>query len=182
MTHSTDIGSHPDIVQMRARYEAAAANPVAQGADGLALLSGMYLALSPWIAGFSNRGPLTINNLITGLVVTILALGYSSMYGRTHGIAWVLPLIGLWTIIAPWVIRGDMASARTIWSNVIVGAIILALGLATMRFGMMADHDRSGGFRKPKLTERSTHGQERTPYGQERPPYGQDRPGPTSRT
>ncbi|GAA4591327.1 SPW repeat protein [Planotetraspora phitsanulokensis] len=175
MTHSTDIGTHPDIVQMRARYEAAAANPVAQGADGLALLSGMYLALSPWIVGFSDRGPLTVNNLITGLVVTLLALGYSSMYGRTYGIAWVLPLIGIWTIIAPWVIRGDMASARTIWSNVVVGAIILALGLATMRFGM-AKHDRTGrGFGKPRMTEHTTYGQDRTNYGQ-------DRPGPTSRT
>ncbi|GII58004.1 hypothetical protein Pth03_63930 [Planotetraspora thailandica] len=185
MTHSTDIGTHPDIVQMRERYEAAAANPAAQGADGLALLSGLYLALSPWIVGFSNRVPLTINNLIVGIVVTLLALGYSSMFGRMHGIAWVAPVLGVWTIIAPWVIRGGMATTSTIISNVVVGAVILALGLATMRFGMTERGKSAGGsrFGKPHLTEHSgpAYRQDRPGYGQDRPGYGQDRPGPTSR-
>jgi hypothetical protein len=178
MTHGSDIGTHPDIVQMRERYEAAAANPAAQGADGLALLSGLYLALSPWIVGFSDRVPLTINNLITGIVVTLLALGYSSMFGRMHGIAWVLPVIGLWTIVAPWVIRGDMTSASTIINNVVIGAIISVLGLATMRFGMTESGKFAGGsrFGKPHLTEHTG-----TTFGQDRPGYGQDRPGPTSR-
>jgi hypothetical protein len=148
MTHSTDIGSHPDIMQMRARYDSAAANPAAQLADGLTLLSGMYLALSPWIAGFSGRGPLAVNNLVTGIVVALLALGYSSAFGRTYGISWVAPVIGLWTIVAPWVIRGSMADGRTIANNVIVGALILILGLATMRFGMM-ERGRPSGFRRP---------------------------------
>jgi SPW repeat len=149
MTHGADIGTHPDIVQMRARYEAAAANPAAQLADGLTLLSGIYLALSPWIAGFNGRTPITVSNLITGIVVALLALGYSSAFGRMYGMSWVAPVIGLWTIIAPWIIRGDMATARTIWSNVVVGAIILILGLATMRFGMR-ERNRPAGFGGPR--------------------------------
>jgi hypothetical protein len=145
MTHSTDIGTHPDIMQLRARYEAAAANPAAQLADGLTLLSGLYLALSPWIVGFSGQGPMAVNNLITGIVVALLALGYSSAFGRTYGISWVAPVIGVWTIIAPWVIRGTVNTTSTIVSNVVIGAIILLLGLATMRFGMGS---RTGGFRR----------------------------------
>ncbi|ETK37464.1 SPW repeat protein [Microbispora sp. ATCC PTA-5024] len=146
MSHSADIGTHPDIMQMRARYDTAAANPAAQLADGLTLLSGMYLALSPWIVGFDRMTPLTVNNLITGIVVALLALGYSSAFGRTYGISWVAPVIGLWTIVAPWIIRGGMATTGTIVNNVIVGALILILGLATMRFGMM-ERGRPGGFR-----------------------------------
>ncbi|MBP2703800.1 SPW repeat protein [Microbispora sp. RL4-1S] len=135
-------------MQMRARYEAAAANPVAQLADGLALLSGLYLALSPWIVGFHRMTPLTVNNLITGLVVALLALGFSSAFGRMYGLSWVLPVIGIWTIVAPWVIRGGMATMSTIISNVVVGAIILVLGLATMRFGMMERGGRAAGFQR----------------------------------
>lgn len=147
MAH-TDIGAHPDIVQLRARYEAAAANPAAQLADGLTLLSGLYLALSPWIVGFNYLSPIMVNNLITGIVVALLALGYSSAFGRTYGISWVAPVLGVWTIIAPWVIRGAVATTATIVNNVIIGAIILVLGLATMRFGMM---ERGGpaGMRRP---------------------------------
>ncbi|MFF4775496.1 SPW repeat protein [Microtetraspora fusca] len=138
MSHSTDIGQHPDIMQMRARYEAAAANPTAQLTDGLTLLAGIYLAVSPWIVGFRTLPNITVNNLITGILVALLALGYSSAYGRTYGLAWVAPVVGVWTIISPWVISGPNNRLGVIISNVVVGAIILLLGLANMSTGMTA--------------------------------------------
>ncbi|ADG88383.1 hypothetical protein TBS_06780 [Thermobispora bispora] len=161
MRHSTDIGTHPDIMEMRARYEAASANPTMQTADGLNMVAGLYLALSPWIVGFQNLTGITVNNLITGLLVSMLALSYSSAFGRTYGLSWVAPLIGVWTIVAPWLVRGA-TEGRTIINNVIIGAIILALGLATMRLGMMQQGRTGGGY------ERST--------GFERPGGGFDRP------
>ncbi len=51
---------------MRARYEAAAETPVAQGVNGVIALTGLYLAASPWIVGFSGLTNLAINDLITG--------------------------------------------------------------------------------------------------------------------
>ncbi|HEY9523755.1 MAG TPA: SPW repeat protein [Thermopolyspora sp.] len=132
----TRMEQHPDIVAMRARHEQAAAKPVVQMADGLLMVAGLFLAISPWVVGFANLTPLTVNNLITGIAVTVLALGFSSVFGRMYGIAWVAPLIGIWTIIAPWVISGDMSNARTIWTNVIVGAVILLLGLTAQGLGM----------------------------------------------
>ncbi|GAA5058686.1 hypothetical protein HNP84_005462 [Thermocatellispora tengchongensis] len=137
MVRDTPIRQHPDLVEMRERYDIAAANPAVQVADGLTLLSGVYLALSPWIVGFTERGALTVNNLIVGIAVALLALGFSSAFGRTYGIAWVAPLLGLWTIFAPWIIRGDQATTATIWNNVIVGIIITVLGLAALGAGMM---------------------------------------------
>ncbi|MEV5412158.1 SPW repeat protein [Thermopolyspora sp. NPDC052614] len=123
---------HPDIVEMRERYDLAASQPTMQVAEGLTLLSGLYLALSPWIVGFTDRQGITINNLVTGLVVAALALGFHSAFGRTHGLAWVLPVLGIWTIIAPWVIRGDQSTTGSIWSNVVVGVLITLLGLAAL--------------------------------------------------
>ncbi|WP_236051138.1 SPW repeat protein [Nonomuraea cypriaca] len=120
---------------MRERYEAAAANPAVQVADGLTLLAGLFLALSPWIIGFTGWSGLTVNNLVTGLTVALLALGFSSAFGRTYGIAWTAPLIGIWTILAPWLVRGA-ATSQTIFTNVIVGAIITILGLITLGMGM----------------------------------------------
>ncbi|MEV4175971.1 MULTISPECIES: SPW repeat protein [unclassified Nonomuraea] len=130
-----EMERHPDIISMRERYEVAAANPAVQAADGLTLLAGLFLALSPWIVGFTNLGALTVNNLVTGIAVALLALGFSSAYGRTYGIAWTAPLIGVWTILAPWVIRGETNTSGII-TNVIVGAIILILGLVTCGMGM----------------------------------------------
>ncbi|WP_433223365.1 SPW repeat protein [Microtetraspora malaysiensis] len=154
MSHSTDIGQHPDIMQMRARYEEAAANPTAQLTDGLTLLAGIYLAVSPWIVGFRTLPNITVNNLITGILVALLALGYSSAYGRTYGLAWVAPVIGVWTIIAPWVISGPNARLGVIISNVVVGAIILLLGLANMSTGMTAAKRRTP---PPRFGSETTH-------------------------
>ncbi|GAA2117808.1 SPW repeat protein [Actinomadura napierensis] len=131
------IEQHPDIIEMRARYEAAAETPVAQGVNGLIALAGLYLAASSWIVGFSGLTNLTVNNLIMGIAVTLLAVGFASAYGRTHGLTWVTPVIGTWTIIAPWVIRGDMSTTSTIWNNVVTGAIALVLGAAAMGLAAM---------------------------------------------
>jgi predicted PurR-regulated permease PerM len=60
----------------------------------------------------------------------VLALAFAATWGRTHGLSWVLPVIGAWTIVAPWVIRGGNVDGGMIANNVITGLVILALGLA----------------------------------------------------
>src|SRR4051794_15970736 len=74
---TTGVEAHPDLVELRNRYELAAEKPAAQMVEGLSMLSGLYLALSPWILGFTRfpgSGDLRANNLITGLAVAVLAM------------------------------------------------------------------------------------------------------------
>lgn len=133
--------THPDIMEMRAKYEAAAENSVVQLADGLTFMAGLYLAMSPWIVGFTDMGTLVGNNLIAGAALAMLAFGFASAYGRTHGLTWVAPLIGVWTIISPWVVSGDVSTTSTIWSNVVVGAVTVVLGLCAMYLGIRRSSD-----------------------------------------
>jgi hypothetical protein len=136
-THSTTgMAGHPDIAELRARYDRAAETPPAKAADGLTFLSGLYLAISPWIMGFYGSRALTVNNLIIGLAVAVMAIGLASAYGRMHGVAWVAPLIGVWTIIAPWVVSRGSRSTGMIISNVVVGALILMFGIVAAGIGM----------------------------------------------
>jgi hypothetical protein len=128
----TSIEGHPDIAELRARYEIAAEKPAVHLLDGLTMLCGLYLAASPWIVGFMGGGDLRVNNLITGVAVAVLALGLATANGRTHGMAWVVPVMGAWTIVAPWVVLGGAVKGGTILSNVIVGALIVLLGLGAM--------------------------------------------------
>jgi hypothetical protein len=121
---------HPDIAELRAKYELAAESPAAKVVAGLIFLAGLYLAVSPWVVGFrSGFANVSVNNLIVGVALALLALGFASAYGRTHGIAWITPVIGLWTIIAPWVVSPHIAPASMIWNNVVTGVIVLLLGL-----------------------------------------------------
>ncbi|MEU4534891.1 SPW repeat protein [Streptosporangium sp. NPDC023825] len=127
MTRPTSLEHHPDLIEMRERYERAGSSSIAQVIEGLSLLAGLYLAISPWVVGFNGLSRLTVSNLVTGIAVAALALAFASAYGRTYGISWVAPVIGIWTILAPW-ITGS-ATRGSIWNNVITGIVILLLGL-----------------------------------------------------
>ncbi|WP_055542746.1 SPW repeat protein, partial [Streptomyces neyagawaensis] len=98
--------------------------------EALALVTGLYLAASPWIAGFNDLGTLAINNLITGIAYALLLSGFGHAYERTHARAWAAALIGVWTIVAPWVVAGNVDTTRTVVNNIIVGAVALLLALA----------------------------------------------------
>ena len=130
------MDEHPDILEMRARYDRVAQTTTAQSVDGAVLLAGVYLAISPWVVGFRTAAPnLTTNNLICGIAVALLGLGYATVYGRTHGLSWVTPVIGVWTIISPWVILGTSPTIGMIISNVVAGAVITLLGLIMLGLG-----------------------------------------------
>ncbi|MBM9618719.1 SPW repeat protein [Streptomyces zhihengii] len=143
MTTRSDISQHPDLAEMRSRFERATSNPAAQGVEALALLTGVYLAASPWIAGFSGLTGLAVTNLILGIAYCVCMSGFASAYERTHAMAWAACAIGAFTIVSPWVVSGDVSTTRTVVNNVIVGAVALLCGLA------MAAGGRGG--RKPTI-------------------------------
>ncbi|MFI5764778.1 SPW repeat protein [Streptomyces sp. NPDC051563] len=130
MTTQPRIEHHPDLAEMRSRFERVTSTPGAQVVEALALMTGLYIAASPWIAGFSGLGSLAINNLIAGLAYCLCMSGLGSAYERTHAMAWTAVGLAAWTIVAPFVISGDVSTTRTVWSNVLAGGIALCLALA----------------------------------------------------
>jgi hypothetical protein len=140
--------THPDIIAMRDRHEMAervTSTPRAQAVEALALLTGVYLAASPWIAGFNNLSTLTVNNLIVGIAYALLMSGgFGRAYERTHSMPWAACALGAWTIISPWVVAGDVSTVRTIVNNVIVGALCLLLGLAASAAAREKQSSRAG--------------------------------------
>jgi hypothetical protein len=136
-TSHASIDQHPDIMALRARYDRAAESMTAQGTFGLTLLAGAYVALSPWIVGFHGFSRLTVNDLIVGITVAVLAMCFGSALDRTHGLTWTLPVFGVWCIISTWIISAS-PTAGMIWSNVVAGAVVTVLGLVAVYFGMQA--------------------------------------------
>ncbi|MFF3428223.1 SPW repeat protein [Streptomyces sp. NPDC002602] len=142
MTTHPNIEQHPDLAEMRTRFEQVTSTPRAQAVEAMALITGLYIAASPWIAGFSGFGSLAVNNLIAGLAYCLCMGGLGSAYERTHAMAWTAVVIAAWTIVAPWVIAGDVSTTRTVLSNIIAGAVALLLALA---MAGMAGRDRRAG-------------------------------------
>ena len=143
----TTMESHPDILEMRERHtraERAVTTQQGQAVEALALVTGLYLAASPWIAGFGGSTNLAVNNLITGAAYALLLGGFGQAYERTHARAWAAAVIGVWTIIAPWVVAGNVDTTRTIVNNVIVGCVALLLAMAASMAAGRTDRTARG--------------------------------------
>jgi hypothetical protein len=135
-TVHSSIDHHPDLLALRARYERVAESMTAHITFGLVLLTGLYVAASPWIVGFSATGSLATSDLIVGIAVAFLAYGFATTLDRAHGMTWTLPVLGVWVIISPWILPGVALTAGMIWSNVVAGALMTFLGLNATYFGM----------------------------------------------
>ena len=129
----TSMAHHPDIVALRDRFDRAAGTPRAQVAEGLMVLAGGYAAISPWVIGFSgSTTPLAINDLIVGLAIMAMTVICADSRGRMYGMAWVAPVMGLWLILANWLMNGINPATGTMISNIVVGACVLVLGAAVV--------------------------------------------------
>lgn len=137
MAEQAYMARHPDLIELRRRYDAASASPVAEGVAGLTFLGALFLAASPWIVGFSALTAITVCNLIAGGALAVLVIALTAAYGRTHGLTFVVPVVGAWTLVAPWVIVGAMDTTRTIWSNAFAGGAIVVLGLVMLAVGFI---------------------------------------------
>ena len=137
-TVHSSIDQHPDLLALRARYERVAESMSAHVTFGLALLTGLYVAASPWIIGFNATTQLATSNFVAGIAVAFLAYGFAVALDRAHGMTWTLPVLGVWVIISPWILPGGALTAGMIWSNVVAGALLTFLGLNATYFGMRA--------------------------------------------
>jgi hypothetical protein len=123
--------THPDLVEMQARYERSSASGPAVLTDGLLVLAGLWLAISPWTIHFTATAPdVTVSNLILGIAVAVVVLGLTLMPQRMVRLSWATTIIGAWVIVSPWVIQ-QTSSSTGIWvNNLATGALILLLGVA----------------------------------------------------
>jgi hypothetical protein len=137
--HAADLTDHPDVAELRARYERVLAGPQAIVVDGLLLLVGLYLAISPWVVTPFPAGPgggsrLAIINLIVGLAIAVVGFALVGAPARFHRLSWAVVVIGVWQLITPWVV--GPSTGAVLWNNELTGGIITALGLAAA--GMLA--------------------------------------------
>ncbi|MFD7433929.1 SPW repeat protein [Streptomyces sp. NPDC059861] len=124
-----DITSHPDANEMRARYARMLGGRDVALVDGPVFLLGLYCAVSPWVVHYATGQPaLAMHNLIIGIAIGLLALGFTRAPERMYGLSWAMCALGVWMIISPWIV-GSNPDAGVVWNNVIIGALALILGL-----------------------------------------------------
>ncbi|MER7481488.1 SPW repeat protein [Streptomyces sp. NPDC126510] len=124
-----DISTHPDASEMRDRYARVLGGRDVALVDGPVFLLGLYCAASPWIVHYTTSQPaLVTHNLIMGIAIGLLALGFTRAPERMYGLSWAMCALGVWMIISPWVV-GESPDAGVVWNNIIIGALAVILGL-----------------------------------------------------
>jgi hypothetical protein len=124
-----DISSHPDVNEMRDRYARMLGGRDVALVDGPVFLLGLYCAASPWIVHYTTSQPdLVVHNLIVGIAIGLLALGFTRAPERMYGLSWAMCALGVWMIVSPWIV-GESPDAGVVWNNIVIGALALILGL-----------------------------------------------------
>ncbi|MEV6589553.1 SPW repeat protein [Streptomyces acidicola] len=129
VSHRGDIAGHPDVTEMRERYARVLGGRDVVFMDGPVFLLGLYCAASPWILHFTTSQPaLAPHNLIIGVAIGLLALGFTAAPQRMYGLSWATSAIGVWLIISPWIV-GTAPDAGVIINNVVIGGLAVVLGM-----------------------------------------------------
>ncbi|MFG3405371.1 SPW repeat protein [Streptomyces sp. NPDC048142] len=125
----SDISGHPDASEMRARYDRMMGGRDVALVDAPVFLAGLYCAVSPWVLHFTASQPaLVTHNLVMGIAIAVLALGFTVMPERMAGLSWALCAIGAWIIVSTWVV-GSSPDAGIVINNIIVGGLVVLLGM-----------------------------------------------------
>ncbi|MFF7497793.1 SPW repeat protein [Streptomyces rubiginosohelvolus] len=125
----SDLSGHPDASEMRARYDRVMGGRDVALVDAPVFLVGLYCAVSPWVLHFTASQPaLVTHNLVMGIAVAVLALGFTVMPERMYGLSWAMCAIGAWIIVSTWVV-GNSPDAGIVINNIIVGGLTVLLGM-----------------------------------------------------
>ncbi|MFI9358321.1 SPW repeat protein [Streptomyces lydicus] len=148
--HRGDLAGHPDASEMQARYERVLGGRDVVLVDGPVFLVGLYCAASPWIVHYAAAQPaLATHNLILGIAIALLAVGFTVTPERMYGLSGAMCAIGVWMIISPWIV-GTGADAGVVWNNIVIGALTFLLGALCVA---VASKSRQGD-----MTRASRHG------------------------
>ena len=83
-----------------------------------------FLFVSPWLVGFREVQAASWNAWICGLVIFVLAAVAVAQLQEWE--QWVNGILGLWTVVAPWVL-GFASVATAMWTHVGVGIAVAVL-------------------------------------------------------
>lgn len=97
--------------------------------DWVQLILGIWLFFSPWILGFAGSGGAAWNSYIIGVGVVVFAI--IALYLPRLWEEWINLVLGVWLVIAPWVVGFSSLSNAT-QNSVILGIVMVILTVWAM--------------------------------------------------
>jgi len=101
----------------------------AHAQDWVNLVCAVLLFISPWILAFSGDVTATRAAWITGVVVAIFAVAALVQFAEWE--EWISALLGLWMIVAPWVV-GFSTVGVAVAAFVVLGLVVACASAAEL--------------------------------------------------
>ena len=97
--------------------------------DWINLIFGAWLFFSPWLLKYVTLGAASWNSFVFGIAIVVFAVW--ALFAPKVWEEWTNLILGLWLIIAPWVL-GFSAHALATWNLVVVGVVVAVLSLVAL--------------------------------------------------
>jgi len=92
--------------------------------DPVNLILGLWMIASPWALRYQAETNLTLNILIVGILIAVVAL--TALFRVMAWEEWVNVVLGVWLAVSPW---ATGFSGLAAWNAVVVGVVVAVLGL-----------------------------------------------------
>ncbi|MGE5297548.1 MAG: SPW repeat protein [Acidobacteriaceae bacterium] len=95
--------------------------------SGIIILAGIWLIIAPFVLGFRAFGVSPTNDVIVGILAIIFGGVRMMSDDRMTWPSWLSLLLGIWLIIAPFVLKYSSTS-RVVTNDIILGIVVGILG------------------------------------------------------
>lgn len=91
------------------------------------IVAGVWLIASPFVLRFQGDNIAQVNHIVIGVAVALIALVRASDPDHRIGMSWTNVILGLWMVVAPFVL-GYQADNTAQTNSIIMGVVVIALG------------------------------------------------------
>ncbi len=95
-------------------------------ASWVTFVCGIWLIIAPFVLRYGTRAAST-EDVILGILIA--AFSFAAAYMLGSGLGWLVFLLGIWVLIAPWVIGYAGAAPIARNNDVILGILTIVFGL-----------------------------------------------------
>jgi hypothetical protein len=94
---------------------------------GMTIVFGLLLFFIPWLLGFESKIPLRSWDFFVIGALTVVC-GAAALHLRARVAAWLMPALGLWMFLSPWIL-GFMPNISARNSALVLGGFVFLMSL-----------------------------------------------------
>ncbi len=94
----------------------------------ITVVLGVWLIIAPFILTFPSAVAMW-NSIIVGVIVLILSWIRAANPASSPGLSWINAILGLWLIVAPFVLNMATTTMSARWNDIVLGIAVIVFSV-----------------------------------------------------